>query len=45
MGVAIPKTMKAVQLVKVGEPYEILEVNVPTNLDPPGTTQAKTESI
>jgi hypothetical protein len=36
MAPEIPKRMKAVQLVEINRPYEIREVDVPTNLDPPG---------
>jgi hypothetical protein len=36
MAPEIPKRMKAVQLVEFKRPYEIREVDVPTNLDPPG---------
>jgi hypothetical protein len=32
----VPRKMKAVQLVELRQPYEIREVDVPTDLDPPG---------
>lgn len=36
MALEIPKRMKAIQLVEFRRPYEIREVDVPINLDPPG---------
>lgn len=41
----IPQKMKAVQLVEIKKPYEIRDVDVPINLDPPGKyTRSKKEN-
>lgn len=40
----IPKKMKAIQIMELNKPYEIHEVDVPTDLDPPGTDKSCQES-